>query len=89
MVRHIELVPQRARLVDAPEQWRWSGARGHIAGDADQLLGTERPGSLAGVHDWRSFLAEGIVEEQAQKLLPRCVWGARWAATRSALRAKR
>ena len=37
-VRYVSLNPVRARLVGAPEQWRWSSVRAHLAGEDDALV---------------------------------------------------
>ena len=41
-VRHIELNPLRARPIERPEDWPWSGAAAHLAGKDDALV-TAKP----------------------------------------------
>jgi len=57
-LRYVELNPVRARLVDRPEAWRWSSARGHL-GLADDPL-TDTAPARARIDDWRSFLDAGL-----------------------------
>jgi len=37
-VRYVEMNPVAAGLVDQPEEYRWSSARAHVAGQYDQLV---------------------------------------------------
>jgi len=37
-VRYVSLNPVRARLAGSPEQWQWSSARAHLAGEDDALV---------------------------------------------------
>lgn len=67
-VRYVELNPQRARLVSAPEEWPWSSARGRISGKGDALIDAARPALLDGIGDWRVFLAESARNEQTEAL---------------------
>jgi putative transposase len=48
----------RARLAAAPEDWRWSSARGHLTGLSDGLTETGAPGVAVGA--WRDFPASGL-----------------------------
>ena len=57
--RYIENNPVRAKLVENPEQWRWSSAAAHISGQDDKLVKVEPLLSLI-MGDWRSFLTEAI-----------------------------
>lgn len=57
-LRYIELNPVRAGLVDRPEAWRWSSARGHL-GLADDPLVDPAP-ARERVDDWRAFLEAGL-----------------------------
>lgn len=66
-VRYVSLNPVRARLVENPEEWRWSSAAAHLAGEDDPLVTVspilERYGRfrdfLGGAHDdrerWRAL----------------------------------
>ncbi len=56
--RYVELNPVRARLVARAEDWRWSSARAHLAGQDDALVNV-RP-LLALVPDWPRFLAKDL-----------------------------
>ncbi len=47
VVRYIEMNPVRAKMVRKAEDWKWSSARAHIAGNSDgtlQLFGKNRYG---------------------------------------------
>jgi putative transposase len=57
-LRYIELNPVRAGLVDRPEAWRWSSARGHL-GLADDPLVDPAP-ARERIDDWRAFLDAGL-----------------------------
>lgn len=57
-LRYVELNPVRARLVDRPEAWRWSSARGHL-GLADDPLVDPAP-ARERIDDWRAFLEAGL-----------------------------
>ena len=37
-LRYVALNPVRARLVDRPEDWRWSSAAAHIAGEGNRFV---------------------------------------------------
>lgn len=67
-VRYVELNPLRARLVVTPEQWRWSSVRGRVSGKGDVLIRGERPTPLRDVGDWLAFLAEGLADEEVERL---------------------
>ena len=51
-MRYVSLNPVRARLVEKPEDWRWSSVRAHLAGEDDELVrvapALDRYGSFAG-----------------------------------------
>jgi putative transposase len=57
-LRYIELNPVRAGLVERPEAWRWSSARGHL-GLADDPLVDPAP-ARERIDDWRAFLEAGL-----------------------------
>jgi REP-associated tyrosine transposase len=57
-LRYVELNPVRARLVERPEQWRWSSARGHLGLAPDPL--TVPAAARERIEDWAAFLAEGL-----------------------------
>ena len=57
-VRHVEMNPVRAGLVQKPEDWEWSSARYHLGLGTGDWLVQER--SLLGlVNDWREYLTGG------------------------------
>ncbi len=57
-LRYVALNPVRARLVERPEDWRWSSAAAHIAGEGDRFVdvapGLERVGDFA-AFTWDAF----------------------------------
>jgi len=57
-LRYIELNPVRARLVDRPEDWPWSSARGHLGLAADPLV--DPAPARARIDNWRAFLDAGL-----------------------------
>ena len=66
--RYVELNPVRARLVARPEDWPWSSARAHLAGEDDRLVSVAPLLDLIG--NWRDFLA-GEVDEPTLAALRR------------------
>ncbi len=58
--RYVELNPVRAGLVTRPQDWPWSSARAHLAGDDDGVAALGP--LLARVADWRAFLEGGLDE---------------------------
>jgi len=56
--RYVELNPVRARLVDRPEQWRWSSARAHLGLAEDGVTETAPLGER--VQDWKALLEGGL-----------------------------
>ena len=67
-VRYVELNPLRARLVGVPEAWRWSSAAGRVLGRGDELVAGCRPRALADIADWSAFLAEGLSEDELERI---------------------
>jgi putative transposase len=61
--RFVELNPVRARLVNRPEQYRWSSARAHLAGKNDKLVKVAP--LLKRVGDWKPFLSSGLGRMEA------------------------
>jgi len=56
--RYVELNPVRAGLAARPQQWLWSSARAHLAGQDDELVSVGP--LLDRVPDWADFLAGGL-----------------------------
>jgi len=57
MVRWVEVVPVRMRLVERAEDWAWSSARYHAKGGRDRLVGRSRL-PLGRERGWRRYLDE-------------------------------
>jgi len=53
-VRYVELNPVRAGLCRKPQDWPWSSARAHLAGNNDALVSVQP--MLARVDDWSAYL---------------------------------
>lgn len=64
-VRYIELNPVKAGLVKNAWDYPWSSAKAHIKGKVDELI--RMPG-IIDTGKWKSFLKEGISEEEAEKI---------------------
>jgi len=67
-VRYVENNPVKAGLCEKAEDWRWSSASAHIAGQDDSLV-TVDP-MLERVRDWKGYLrqsAEANVDKQLEK----------------------
>ncbi|MDJ0712312.1 MAG: transposase [Woeseiaceae bacterium] len=61
-MRYVELNPVRSGLVDLPEQWPWSSARGNLGLVNDVLVPARRASTI--VEDWQEFLA--VPESQTE-----------------------
>ncbi|MDB5704390.1 MAG: transposase [Sphingomonas bacterium] len=59
-LRYVSLNPVRARLAKRAEEWGWSSARAHLAGEDDALV-TVAP-ALERIDDFAAFLADDIDE---------------------------
>ena len=57
-VRYVERNPVRAGLVERPEEYRWSSARGHVGRCADPLVARGDAFSES-IPDWSAYLSEG------------------------------
>jgi putative transposase len=59
--RYIEMNPVAAHLVQQPEEYPWSSARAHLAGEDDELV---KVAPLLGIlPDWRGFLRLSLPDE--------------------------
>jgi len=65
--RYVEMNPVAVHLAVRPEEYPWSSARAHLAGEDDQLTKVEP--LLAIVGNWREFLS--LSDEEELKLLRR------------------
>lgn len=54
--RYVEMNPVRAKLVQRPEEYRWSSARFHIFSEKDTLVSNSSFADMIG--DWAKFLSE-------------------------------
>ena len=66
-VRYIELNPVRAGLARKPEDYEWSSARAHIEGQDDWLAACKPLFDIVG-EDWRTFISEGLTDEDLNAL---------------------
>jgi putative transposase len=55
--RYVELNPVRAKLVQRPEDYRWSSAKAHLVGKDDGLVKVQP--MLERVSNWNALLASG------------------------------
>jgi len=55
--RYVELNPVRAKMVERPEDYRWSSARAHLSGKDDELVKVKP--MLDRVSSWSELLASG------------------------------
>ena len=65
--RYVELNPVRAKLVNNPEDYRWSSAQAHLKGENDALV-TVSP-LLERVEMWQEFLERDEKEEDLQAIM--------------------
>jgi putative transposase len=59
-LRYVALNPVRARLVERPEDWRWSSTRAHLAGEDDHVV--KIAPALDRVGDFAAFLGQPFDE---------------------------
>ena len=64
--RYVELNPVRARLARRAQDYPWSSAAAHLAGQDDRLVKTGP--LLALVDDWAEFLEDGLEASAAEAL---------------------
>jgi putative transposase len=65
-VRYVELNPVRARLVERPDEWRWSSARAHLGLGEDGL--TDLAAMRGRIEDWPALLACGLADEEREAI---------------------
>jgi len=64
--RYIELNPVRAGLAKRPEEYQWSSARAHLAGQDDNLVKVKPLLGMA--EDWGRYLGEKAEEDEIDLL---------------------
>lgn len=74
-VRYVERNPVTAMLVAQAEDWRWSSARAHIAGEPDGLTDIEAIGQH--VPNWRAMLADGLEASSHNEAIEKALRGGR------------
>jgi putative transposase len=77
-VRYVEMNPVRARMVERPEQYRWSSARFHLGRATSDPLKTRKM-AVTMMGDWRAYLREGA-ENDAAELERQVSTGRPWAS---------
>ena len=68
-LRYVSLNPVRARLVEQPQDWRWSSVRAHLSGRDDGLVKVAP--ALERYGDFAAFLGDGAGEIDAWRALRR------------------
>jgi putative transposase len=68
-LRYVAFNPVRARLVDRPEDWRWSSTAAHIAGESDRFVDVVP--ALDRVGNFAAFLGEEFDEALSYAALRR------------------
>ena len=68
-LRYVSLNPVRARLVEQPQDWRWSSVRAHLSGRDDELVKVAP--ALERYGDFAAFLGDGAGEADAWRALRR------------------
>ncbi len=76
--RYVELNPARAGLVSSPEQYPWSSAAAHLAGQNDVLV--KAAPMLEIVGDWGEFLSWPLPEGAAKEIRRRERTGRPWGS---------
>ena len=68
-LRYVELNPVRAGRVERAEDWEWSSARAHLAGqDRSRLIDMEFWRREGGAENWRRLLRQSADETQERAL---------------------
>lgn len=63
-IRYVELNPVKAGMVESAEEYPWSSARARCGLRTDPVLEpTSQSGLLAGISDWRTWLARGVPQD--------------------------
>jgi putative transposase len=62
--KFVEWSPVLRKIAKRPRDYAWSSARAHLAGRDDDIVRVKP--LLDRVHDWRSFLAEPLTEEERE-----------------------
>jgi len=75
-VRYVELNPVAAGIVDTPAAYQWSSARFHLDRRVRRDPLVEDRTLLGLVHDWTTFLQDGIDEMEARRM-ERHLWTGR------------
>lgn len=60
--RYIEMNPVAAKIVNRPEQYRWSSARAHLEGRDDSLVKVAPLLEMVG--NWQKYLAQASIENE-------------------------
>jgi len=63
--RYVALNPVRARLVERAEDWRWSSAKAHLAGESDRYVDVVPAPARERVGNFSAFLGEAFDEASA------------------------
>jgi putative transposase len=56
-IKYVENNPVRANIVESPEQYRWSSARGHMRTESDSILSNDCY-LKNDIRDWLGYLKE-------------------------------
>ena len=64
--RYVELNPVRAKIVNKPEDYRWSSALSHISGDDDRLVRVKP--LLEMVDNWKEFLTNPVTNSELEEM---------------------
>jgi putative transposase len=64
--RYVELNPVRAKLVENPEDYRWSSALAHVTGNDDELVRVKP--LLEMVDNWKEFLANTVTNSELEEM---------------------
>jgi putative transposase len=67
VAKYIEMNPVRAKIVEKPEQWRWSSAQEHIAGKTDKNVKLYKWLTDQEREEYAKIIIEVILEEKIRK----------------------
>ena len=67
VAKYIEMNPVRAKIVEKPEQWRWSSAQEHIAGKTDKNVKLYKWLTDQERKEYAKIIIEGIMEKKIRK----------------------
>ncbi|MFH1846603.1 MAG: transposase [Candidatus Omnitrophota bacterium] len=67
VTKYIELNPVTARLVEKPEQWKWSSATDHL-NTGKGLISLSPMKKIMEIQNWQEYLQQGVSTEMIERI---------------------